>query len=181
MELYGNYVVERSDEYLAHYGVKGMRWGVRKGGKHLDRAFTKATKKMRKLQDRADVKKQARVAKEAKEDLKNYALSVGSGAALAGTAHLAKRSGYRFAGAGRVGLVPVAFNDTSMKYTGYGIAGLGALGAGHSAAKMHNAKKRMTPKGHKKAVQKAEAWRREMNSAFKGTKYDNYRKKQKRR
>ena len=34
------YAVERSPEYLAHYGVKGMRWGVRRdrphgGGKYI--------------------------------------------------------------------------------------------------------------------------------------------------
>ena len=24
------YGIQRSDEYLAHYGIKGMKWGVRK-------------------------------------------------------------------------------------------------------------------------------------------------------
>ena len=30
------YAVERSPEYLAHYGVKGMRWGVQRALKRGD-------------------------------------------------------------------------------------------------------------------------------------------------
>ena len=44
-----------SQEYLAHYGVKGMKWGVRK---NPDRAYAKSVNKLRKLD-----KKQARVDK----------------------------------------------------------------------------------------------------------------------
>lgn len=44
------------DDYLAHYGVKGMKWGVRKAittgnEKALNRHFRKAAKKLAKLQD----------------------------------------------------------------------------------------------------------------------------------
>ena len=50
------YAVIRSTDHLAHYGVKGMRWGVRKAiaygnEKSLDRHFRKAAKKLKKLQD----------------------------------------------------------------------------------------------------------------------------------
>ena len=50
------YAVIRSTDHLAHYGVKGMRWGVRKAiaygnEKALDRHFRKAAKKLRKLTD----------------------------------------------------------------------------------------------------------------------------------
>lgn len=33
------YAVERSPEYLKHYGVKGMKWGVRKA---MERGNTRA-------------------------------------------------------------------------------------------------------------------------------------------
>lgn len=50
------YSVERSTDHLAHYGIKGMKWGVRKAlaygnKKALDRHFRKAAKKLAKLQD----------------------------------------------------------------------------------------------------------------------------------
>ena len=53
------YAVDRSDEYLAHYGVKGMKWGVRKAiasgnSRRLDRAYRKAAKKLAKLERRAN-------------------------------------------------------------------------------------------------------------------------------
>lgn len=50
------YAVQRSTDHLAHYGVKGMKWGVRKAiatgnQRALDRHFRKAAKKLKKLQD----------------------------------------------------------------------------------------------------------------------------------
>ena len=61
------YGVARSSEYLAHYGVKGMKWGVRKAierndSKMLDRQYKKASKKLKKLSFKADVKAQKAIA-----------------------------------------------------------------------------------------------------------------------
>ena len=55
------YAVERSDEYLAHYGVRGMKWGVRKalakggvaGARALSKQYAKAQKKLAKLEKQA--------------------------------------------------------------------------------------------------------------------------------
>ena len=50
------YGINSSPEHLAHYGIKGMRWGVRRAlangnEKALDRHYQKAAKKLAKLQD----------------------------------------------------------------------------------------------------------------------------------
>lgn len=47
------YAVERSSEYLAHYGIRGMKWGIRKaiersGGNRLrSKAYSDAQKKLK--------------------------------------------------------------------------------------------------------------------------------------
>jgi len=51
------YAVVRSTDHLAHYGVKGMKWGVRKAlargdEKALDRHFRRAVRKLARLQDK---------------------------------------------------------------------------------------------------------------------------------
>ena len=59
--MYNNdymYGVERSNEYLAHYGIRGMKWGVRKAIKsgnsaRLSKQYAKASKKLAKLEKRA--------------------------------------------------------------------------------------------------------------------------------
>ena len=73
------YAVQRDDEYLAHYGIRGMKWGVRKAresgnAKKLGRQYAKAQKKLAKLEKRAvSGKKYAK-----------RAAALGAGAAAAG-------------------------------------------------------------------------------------------------
>lgn len=52
------YAIERSPEYLAHYGIRGMKWGVKKARQSgdsakLSRQYAKAQKKLAKLEKRA--------------------------------------------------------------------------------------------------------------------------------
>ncbi len=59
--MYSNdymYAIERNDEYLAHYGIRGMKWGVRKAiargnSRALRRQYQKAAKKLAKLDKQA--------------------------------------------------------------------------------------------------------------------------------
>lgn len=82
------YAVERSDEYLAHYGIRGMKWGVRRAiasgnSARLGRQYAKAQKKLAKLEKQAsNSKKYAR-----------RAALMGAGAAAAGGLAAAGTSG----------------------------------------------------------------------------------------
>ena len=78
------YAIERNGDYLAHYGVRGMKWGVRKakqmggerGARKLSRQYAKASKKLAKLEKQAGrSKRYARLA-----------AGLGAGAAVAGGA-----------------------------------------------------------------------------------------------
>ena len=65
-EYYGSNLA--SSDFFAHYGVKGMKWGVRKAiergsEKALARQYRKAVKKLKKLSDKADIDTQAKKAK----------------------------------------------------------------------------------------------------------------------
>lgn len=80
------YAVVRSTDHLAHYGVKGMKWGVRKAiitgnQRSFERHFRKAAKKLAKLQDKA-------------LNSKKYAAKAAAyGVAAAGTGTVAVKNG----------------------------------------------------------------------------------------
>ena len=89
------YGVQRSDEYLAHYGVRGMRWGVRralskKGNKKeraLHKQYNKAHDYLVKLNKKANIGEQ-------KVQQRKYAKRAGLGLGISAIApigsHLAR-------------------------------------------------------------------------------------------
>ena len=55
----GYYAIERSGEYLCHYGIRGMRWRVRKAirkgnERAYERQYRKATKHLEQLEKQAN-------------------------------------------------------------------------------------------------------------------------------
>lgn len=245
------YAVQRSGEYLEHYGVKGMKWGVRKAvekgnSRKLTRQYNKAAKKLAKLNARANIQTQQTKAAKYGKFAKNSAGIAASGGLMmaGGTAlgkhltGLAKKTGVlhrlnnsryseyesnvlnthqrrlltghdKLLKSGASKEARNRFADQSIKNfnskvdseyakhlasnqklkdqldrqvkgansgfsvakTGSIMAGVGLLGAGIAGSKALAAKRRTTEKGHAKAVAKRDAWRKEMQNAFKGTKY----------
>ena len=175
-EYYGAPTTPTSD-YLAHYGVKGMKWGVRKAlekrdPKALEKQYKKALRKAKKLNTKVNISKSAQEYKGRMSD--GAALGL-AGATIAGVPlglrALARSQNARAIGAGHVGLLPIAYDTETTPYVTTPIGGaLGALGA-YQLAKGIAAKRRTKPIGHAKAKAKAEEWRKEMKTAFKNTKY----------
>jgi len=110
------YAIERSPEYLAHYGIRGMRWGVRKARESgntraLGRQYRKAQKKLAKLEKRAaSGRKYAR-----------RAALLGAGAAAAGGLAAAGTGGVSNA-MHQVG----SFGSRAMRGVGAGMSGVGS-------------------------------------------------------
>lgn len=129
------YAVDRSDEYLAHYGIKGMKWGIRKAresgnSRKLERAYRKASRRLAKLERQAsNGKKYAR-----------RAAAMGAGAAVAGSA--AALGTERIAG-GISAIGPHARKireglGGAMKSVGAGINQFGINAAGSQNKRMQN-------------------------------------------
>lgn len=146
-------------EFLMHYGIKGMKWGVRKAietgnAARLSRNYFKAKKKLAKLNFQADRNAQMAVYKRAKANAIGGSLS-SAGLSAAGTAIINKG----------VPLVERALYSAGAGLAG-GLAGL-AFNSNGLAAKRFTSER-----GHAKAIAKRNAWQREMNAAFKGTKFE---------
>ncbi len=166
------YAIERSSEYLAHYGVKGMKWGVRKAiesgnSKRLAKHYAKALKKIKKLNTKASISRSKDEYKSRMADAGTWGVSGGLSAALgAGVKAYEKAKGVRVL-AGPLWAPPIAPLAESALLWGGVSGGAGA----YQLARAMRAKHRTTAKGHAKAKAKADAFRKEMKTAFRKTKY----------
>ena len=156
------YGVERSEEYLEHYGIKGMKWGVQKAKEtgntsSLDRHYLKAKKKLAKLSLNADREASRKIYNAAKTRMARGSLGSALGSAALSTGMN-----------GGVGL-----------HTGLSAAAGGLLGAVTNSRGIMSGR-HISDRGHARAVQKRDEFQREMNDAFKGTKYGRSSKRRRR-
>jgi len=168
------YAVQRSTDHLAHYGVKGMKWGVRKAiaygnQKALDKHFQKAAKKLAKLQDIGLYPK------------KYAAKSAAYGVAAIGTGTLVTPKGMsRVLGiraGGKVGSYS-AMNNTNWRPSGTQVflakhkkkiqMGLAPVAIGLGAASALNGYRAANASKYRS---KAVSFRNAMDEVFSGTKY----------
>ena len=148
-----------NDRYLMHYGVKGMKWGVRRAIERqnygaLNRHYSAAARKLKTLTARSD-KDLVRISK--KQNAKNTAVSTLASGLMSGgltmgmNSHLPAAERLKWSAiAGGVGAGAAALSG------GVNQAYLAALGSKRGNARQ-NAKRK--------------AWEKEMRRAFKGTKY----------
>ena len=149
-----------SSDFLAHYGVKGMRWGVRKAiesgnTKRLERHYTKANKKLASLKKKADVISNLNSRKLAPAVMGSGLVPAGFGAAFPIMAKATKH---------KMGVDDKIIAGVNAAF------GAGIIGAG--AHDLIAGSRRTKAKGHDKAVRKVNEWQKEMKNTFKNTKYE---------
>lgn len=177
------YAVQRSGstDHLAHYGIKGMKWGVRKAvimgdQKAVDWHFRKAAKKLKKLQN-AGLNKYRNIAKSAAYG----AAAIGTGTiAVAGTRGINNLTQLATLGRNqKSNIIAKAGN----KIGEWGVRktlgksnnamlrlGSGAAALGLAALSAQNAYK---AKNSGQYLERAEAFKNAMDDAFAGTRYEN--------
>lgn len=150
------YAVDRNSEYLAHYGVRGMKWGVRRALARGDRAalsrhYRKAALKLGKLSVQANRGMMQKRYSAAKNNMATGAIS-SAGLSAIGTMAVNPRL------------------DAANKLKIAGLAGLaGAAGGALLNSRGIMSGRYISDKGHAKAVAKRDAFRKEMESTFKNT------------
>jgi hypothetical protein len=157
---YNNYMyaIDRSDKYLEHYGIKGMKWGVRKAIESgnrvaLSRQYKRAARKLAKLSLNANRNLHRERYKEARKKILSGAISSALVSA-AGTGALNKIRG-----------IPTG---PSLHMAGLA-AGAGALGGALLNAKGVMSRRYITRRGHEKAISKRNEFRKEMEKTFRNT------------
>lgn len=158
------YAVTRSGEELAHYGVRGMKWGVRKAiltgnDKKLGKLYKKAASHLAKLEKRAGSKK----------EYQKRAAKLGAAAVAAGgLAGFAAPYTKHVATYGPDGKISHHWSTLNTKENQIFKASAGAVAAGLGAGAAYNAYRAATTK---RAAKKANAYRRQLKETFAGTKY----------
>lgn len=155
-EYYGSPIA--NSDFLMHYGVRGMKWGVRKAlergdSVRLSKAYHKAERKLAKLSLNANQdlqKKQWQSVKKSMAAGSVASAGISAGLTAAANSHLPLKE--RLLTAGAAGLAGAA-----------GGLLLNSTGA--------SSRRYASDRGHQKAVEKRDQFAREMKSAFKGTKY----------
>lgn len=158
MEYYG---VAPSSDFFAHYGVKGMKWGVRKAiiygnSAALSRHYNKAAKKLEKLTAKTDKEFVAKSKRQAAKYAPASAVLGGLGSALgtfAINSHLPMKQRAAYAG----------------------IVGGGSALASGVASGIENLKYRrmLSNTGYAKNKAKRKEFEKAMRESFKGTEYEN--------
>lgn len=131
------YAIERNPDYLAHYGIRGMKWGVRKAiqsgnSAKLGRQYAKAQKKLAKLEKRA-----ANAGKYGRRAARMAAgAAVAGGLAAAGTGGISTfmKNNARYAGIASkgIGRTMVKGGQLMSKIPGANKAAGKVIGAGYS-------------------------------------------------
>lgn len=215
---------QTSSDFLVHYGIKGMKWGVRKAlkktglkkEKALRQQYNKAQNRLAKLNKRADIgeqkKNQIKYAKRAGIGLSTSmlgTLGIGGtkilGKKYLSNIHKAHDTFYKGVDERVPKMIEALENNNSSAYNALqqqrsqayqeyknvtdknfknlsgaekarkisALVDLGGLGyAGYAGTRSLIAKHRTTSKGHAKAVAKRDAWKKEMQSTFKGAQFD---------
>ena len=169
------YAVIRQDNELAHYGVRGMKWGVRKAihkgtDRAWDKVYKKASKKLKKLDKQANLKEQINENKY--HTRKMLSSAAGVFGSLGGAYGISKALNSPHMYFTRTSEGIGVGTGTGLMALGFGLAGKESYHAGKAIA----ANYRTTDKGHAKAVKKRNEWQKEMDKAFRGTPYDRTRK-----
>jgi len=186
------YAVQRTGNDLAHYGVKGMRWGIRKAiakstsagkQKALAKQYKKASKKLDKLMTKANIEAQkANVSVQKKKAIRSGLATLPIGGIAALTRPRIDPNGQRITQAitnlnnGTTTIVkrhnaPMEVGNRTGHYISGGLTAAGLAKTAYHTGKAIASKYRTTSKGHAKAVAKAKAWKSEMDKAFAGTPY----------
>lgn len=153
------YAVERTGDHLEHYGVKGMRWGVRKAiergnTRALSRHYNRAARKLERLTARTDKEYVSAVKKSQAKKAPGQALLGGLASGLgtfAINSHLPMAERLKYAGA-----------------IGGGMALANGIASGIENAEY---RRMLSKKGYAKNTAKRKEFEKGMRDAFKGTEY----------